>query len=440
MSSAWSDLVGLVIACLPFPADRARFRAVCRTWHSAVSRHVAAAPQLPWIVLPDGTFVTVSNGGGVHHMNFPDSNAICVGSTDGWLALHRTDVDGAGTKRHTFFLHNPFTGATVPLAELGTILDDSFFETFSVCKVIVRSSGPDGGGHHLVAVMTDNWHCPSILCRPGKGTWTPEPRTMPFVRVIDITFIGDKLYLITKALDLFALDLVDDEDGRPTVTNIERIIRHPRRPDDSDSARFKWSDTEDENDDDVDNGHAQNNDGAIDDVGLYNNEDDYDDEAINEDDQSDDDEQYWNPEGVGWTWSYRVDKIEEVCNEINQIIATWNLIESGGRLLMVRREWLVAGRTPTENTREVDVFEADIDGGVWVPVTGGLGGHAIFQSEVFCKSVPAPAHGEIEGDVLYFVDTQDVWDMSSGGRKPFKGWTWVYELGMTWLFPPELVV
>uniref|UniRef100_A0A0E0LKZ1 Uncharacterized protein n=1 Tax=Oryza punctata TaxID=4537 RepID=A0A0E0LKZ1_ORYPU len=97
-------------------------------------RHVTAPPQLPWIVLPDGTFVTVSNGG-VHRMAFPESNTVCVGSTDGWLALHRTDddggVDGATgtTKRHTFLLHNPFTGATVPLAELGDILNDNFFET-----------------------------------------------------------------------------------------------------------------------------------------------------------------------------------------------------------------------------------------------------------------------------------------------------------------------
>uniref|UniRef100_A0A0E0LKZ2 Uncharacterized protein n=1 Tax=Oryza punctata TaxID=4537 RepID=A0A0E0LKZ2_ORYPU len=82
------------------------------------------------------------------------------------------------------------------------------------------------------------------------------------------------------------------------------------------------------------------------------------------------------------------------------------------------REWIIAGLTPTECTREV---EADMDdGGAWVP--------------------SVPAHGEIEEDVLYFVDTQDVWDMRSGARMPFKGRTPVYELGMTWLFPPDLVV
>uniref|UniRef100_A0A0E0EBG6 F-box domain-containing protein n=1 Tax=Oryza meridionalis TaxID=40149 RepID=A0A0E0EBG6_9ORYZ len=405
--ASWSDLpsdmLGLVIARLPFPADRARFRAVCRAWHSALRRHVAAAPQLPWIVLPDGTFVTVSNGrGGVHRMPFPGSNAICVGSTDGWLALHRTDVDGAGTTRtrHTFLLHNPFTSATVPLAELGDILDDVFFEEFHVRKVIVRPGGPDGGGH-LVAVMTDHWDCPLILCRPGKGTWTPEPCTMPFVRVIDIAFFQDKLYLIIKSTDLFAIDLADDEHGAPTVTNVERIIRHPR----SHNSRFRWSDTED-------------------------------DDAVADDD-----------DGEGFRWSCTDYRIEEGDNAVDAIITTWNLVESrGGALLMVRREWLVAGLTPTEYTRKVDVFEADMDGGgggAWVPViTGGLGGQAIFQSEVFCKSVPAPAraHDEMEEDVLYFVDTQDVWDMRSGARKPFKGRPRVYELGMTWLFPPELVV
>jgi hypothetical protein len=44
--SPWSqlhqDLLGLVIARLLFPGDRARFRAVCRSWHMAVFEHALA--------------------------------------------------------------------------------------------------------------------------------------------------------------------------------------------------------------------------------------------------------------------------------------------------------------------------------------------------------------------------------------------------------------
>uniref|UniRef100_A0A0D3GRB2 KIB1-4 beta-propeller domain-containing protein n=1 Tax=Oryza barthii TaxID=65489 RepID=A0A0D3GRB2_9ORYZ len=96
---------------------------------------------------------------GAHRMApFPENSTVCVGSTDGWLALHRTDAataaTGTKTKRHTFFLHNPFTATTVPLAELKDILDDAFFEWNEVCKVIIRSSCNDGD--HLIAVMTDH--------------------------------------------------------------------------------------------------------------------------------------------------------------------------------------------------------------------------------------------------------------------------------------------
>ncbi|BAF21631.1 uncharacterized protein [Oryza sativa Japonica Group] len=440
-----SDLLGLVIARLPFPADRARFRAVCRAWHSALRRHVAAPPQLPWIVLPEGTFVTVSDGG-VHRMAFPESNTVCIGSTDGWLALHRTDnddddsVDGARTTktRHTFLLHNPFTGATVPLAELGDILDDDFFEEFRVCKVIIRSH-PNGGGH-LVAVMTNHWDCPLILCQPGKGIWTPDSCTMPFVRVVDIAFFADKLYLITKAEDLFAVDLADDKDGKPTVTSVERIIRQPRSPDGVIDA-FRWSDDEDDDD-----GDAQDNDG---DASTNDH-----DESLNQEGDSENDSEI-EPVGddgiddVGHQWQYLTgeDLIwkttkYELEGDDYAVNGSWHLLESSGRLLMVRRECLIAAFVKdADHTRSVDVSKADMDAGTWVPVTGGgLGGQAIFLSELFNKSMPAPAHGEVLEDTMYFVDTPDVWDLKSGTRRPFTRSIGFFDLDRTWVFPPELIV
>ena len=70
---------------------------------------------------------------------------------------------------------------------------------------------------------------------------------MPFVRVIDIAFFKDKLYLITTAEDLFAVDLAADKHGTPTVINVARIIQS-RSPDGMIDA-FRGSDDEDDNGD-----------------------------------------------------------------------------------------------------------------------------------------------------------------------------------------------
>uniref|UniRef100_A0A0D3GRB0 F-box domain-containing protein n=1 Tax=Oryza barthii TaxID=65489 RepID=A0A0D3GRB0_9ORYZ len=393
-----SDLLGLVIARLPFPADRARFRAVCRAWHSALRRHVAAPPQLPWIVLPEGTFVTVSDGG-VHRMAFPESNTVCIGSTDGWLALHRTDnddddsVDGARTTktRHTFLLHNPFTGATVPLAELRDILDDDFFEEFRVCK-----------------------------------PRTSSPSTSPTTKMA----------------------------SPPSPINVERIIRQPRSPDGVIDA-FRWSDDEDDDGGDAqdDDSDASTNDGdSVDDEGGVDADDH--DESLNQEGDSDNDSEI-EPVGddgiddVGHQWQYLTgeDLIwkttkYELEGDDYAVNGSWHLLESSGRLLMVRRECLIAAFVKQgDHTRSVDVSEADMDAGTWVPVTGGgLGGQAIFLSELFNKSMPAPAYGEVEEDTMYFVDTPDVWDLKSGTRRPFTQGIGFFDLDRTWVFPPELIV
>jgi hypothetical protein len=79
----------------------------------------------------------------------------------------------------------------------------------------------------LVAVTTNTWRCPLILCRPGKGAWIPwVAARRSYSRIIDVAFIGNKLYAITKAEDLFALHIAEDDDGNPTISSVKQIIRH----------------------------------------------------------------------------------------------------------------------------------------------------------------------------------------------------------------------
>uniref|UniRef100_A0ACD6A1R1 Uncharacterized protein n=1 Tax=Avena sativa TaxID=4498 RepID=A0ACD6A1R1_AVESA len=148
--SSWDDLLpellGRIIVRLPCPDDRARFRAVCRSWHLAVRQHVR--PKLPWIIYSDGTFVTFPDHRIHHGLSFPNNTGfICVDNN--WLAFYHTDVESG---RHSYFLHNPFTKSTVPLPGLNSVIGDVSYH-FEVRKVLMRSTQDD-----IVVVTTNNWN------------------------------------------------------------------------------------------------------------------------------------------------------------------------------------------------------------------------------------------------------------------------------------------
>jgi hypothetical protein len=90
-------------------------------------------------------------------------------------------------ERHSYFLHDPFSDKTVPLHELETVIGN-VSELFEIRMVLMRSTPDD-----VVAVMTNNYNYPIILILPGKGIWLPKPRAPPFVYIIDMVFLGDKL-------------------------------------------------------------------------------------------------------------------------------------------------------------------------------------------------------------------------------------------------------
>jgi hypothetical protein len=99
-----------------------------------------------------------------------------------------------------------------------------------------------------------------------------------------------------------------------------------------------------------------------------------------------------------------------------------------------------------EFTHKVDVFEADMSAAKWVPVEGGLGGHALFISKRFCKSISTACSKEIQADAIYFIDTDEVFDTRSkiiSAPRDYSDYIHILRLcdteELTWVFPPELV-
>ncbi|KAF7026128.1 hypothetical protein CFC21_038257 [Triticum aestivum] len=226
--------------------------------------------------------------------------------------------------------------------------------------------------------------------------WSPEPCAAPYTYLIDIAFLGDKLYAITMAEDLIPLDLALDGDGSPVVAMGTRVIKKSLRYD-----CYELLTTFDAVDDDQ-----------------------------NEEEEDDEEEE----EGEDNDLPCYINCSEEFARDVepgNIIVISRHLIESHGKLLMVRHRrqfhpdalWV---------TLMVDVLEAGFSTHDWVPLIGGLGGgQALFVSMDFSKSVPAPC-GEVEEDAIYFMDTRDVFNMKSGtsSRQSSIG-------GATWVFPPE---
>ncbi|XBI88728.1 hypothetical protein VPH35_026653 [Triticum aestivum] len=490
MASSWfelpQDLLGLFIACLPFPNDRARFRAVCRSWRSALRHHGHHARQL--VVLPEGSFMTPSDGRSYPLPSFPD-NTICIGSTDDWIALrHHDHPDG-----RNFLLHNPFTNTSVPL-ELDTVIA----KATKVRKVLVRSTAD---GDLIVAL--------------------PGPWDLLYNFIIDIAFVGDKLYAITQDENLFPIDIGLDGDGKLMVADGRRVVRQPI----NNYGYNAWSESESKEEEEEEAAGASDEEatetfnvgvaGASDEeaVGASNEEtvgafDEYDGETLDEEasgtldkdatvplDEFDDKEVVETSDeeatktsnedekvvggtsNVKLTWplyddlgeewdatSSETENVayeEEVEEDIEPCVRDKNsindafdyvyddapskavtsifryLVESRGKLLMVKHYMQLTTPIglPTHFTCQVEVFEAS--GGAWVSMTDGLGDQALFVSMRFSKSVPASC-GDVEKDSIYFVNTGEVFNMRSNTCSPVRWNAGI--LFKTWVFPPELVV
>ncbi|KAM3300835.1 hypothetical protein ACQJBY_041724 [Aegilops geniculata] len=396
------DLLAQVFAHIFFPVDRAYFQAVCRSWRSAAR---PPARQLPWIVFPHGGVMIPFNRAMHRAVSYPKAITSCIGmapadralhqlfslpktmtcfgSTDGWIAID----DRVGKMHRNYLLHNMFSGTTLSLPELDAAIGH-VSKLFNIRKVLLRSTPDD-----VIALMTNHRSCPIILTRIGKGVWLPKSYAASLVSIIDVAFLGDRLYGVTKDEDLVFLDMAFNDSGVPTVTGGKCVI----------GEGFDY--------------------------------DDYGDHDRKYDDLTKMTKKDMVPQGYQYIV---VDKSMK-----NDIETTWYLIESRGKMLMVRRQVV----SPSEFTHKVEVFEADMSAAMWVPVEAGLEDQALFISRRFSKSVSAAFSREIQKDAIYFADTEDVFDMRSqtviAQGDDFDDYNTYLRLSksgqLTWVFPPELV-
>ncbi|XBJ28368.1 hypothetical protein VPH35_005487 [Triticum aestivum] len=362
------DLLAQVFARIFFPAHRAYFQA------------------LPWIVFPHGGVMIPFNRAMHRAVSYPKAITSCIGmspadralhqffslpktmtcfgSTDGWIAID----DRVGKMHRNYLLHNSLDAAISHVSKL-----------FNICKVLLRSTPDD-----VIALMTNHCSCPIILTRIGKGVWLPKSYAASLVSIIDVAFLGDRLYGVTKDEDLVFLDMAFNDSGVPMVTGGKCVI----------GEGFDY--------------------------------DDYGDHDTKYDDLT----KMTKKDMVPQEYQYIVvDKSMK-----NDIETMWYLIESRGKMLMVRRQVV----SPSEFTHKVEVFEADMSAAMW----------ALFISRRFSKSVSAAFSREIQKDAIYFADTEDVFDMRSqtviaGQGDDFDDYNTYLMLSksreLTWVFPPELV-
>ncbi|KAE8808714.1 hypothetical protein D1007_14795 [Hordeum vulgare] len=109
--SQWPDLpaelLGLVLMRLSSHADRVRLPVVCRAWCSAARLQHPLPPLLPWLALPDGTFLSLPDGA-VHRLPVPDDVFFGFSAGGALFLMHEDDI---------FSLVCPSSVATVDLPE-----------------------------------------------------------------------------------------------------------------------------------------------------------------------------------------------------------------------------------------------------------------------------------------------------------------------------------
>ncbi|PUZ62211.1 hypothetical protein GQ55_4G338500 [Panicum hallii var. hallii] len=179
------------------------------------------APSVPWLTLPDGTFLSITDG---EIIRMPvQEDARCYGSVDNWLFLMQTDGGCS--------LVNPFTRATVELPNLVTVwYHDPSDATSGLNPILYKTvvlSPLDSSPDSLVAVLIlDDGHCSTVcICQPPIATDVSSARaTWPLQVFDDVTFFNGKLHGLASCDKLFVFDIDSELSDPPKISSIKCII------------------------------------------------------------------------------------------------------------------------------------------------------------------------------------------------------------------------
>ncbi|WVZ82495.1 hypothetical protein U9M48_029752 [Paspalum notatum var. saurae] len=223
-SSSWPDLqpelLELVLRRLPSLTDHVRLRAVCHPWRSN-ARLLTLPPLLPWLSLPDGSFLSIPHGK-IIRMPKPD-NTFCSGSSESWLFfVHR---DGGCS------LMNPFSKATLELSKVvKNWFNASSINKQSFHKMVVQSPLESSPGSIVALILNNGWNI--RICQPpfaiDLSLWSTLGR-FNSDHLYDIAFLNGKLYGICGVDEPSTFEIIYGLDNKPKISCLKCITTEPRR-------------------------------------------------------------------------------------------------------------------------------------------------------------------------------------------------------------------
>ncbi|WVZ74187.1 hypothetical protein U9M48_022400 [Paspalum notatum var. saurae] len=222
-SSSWADLqpelLGLVLMRLPSLIDRVRLRAVCRS-RCSNARLQPLPPPLPWLVLLDGTFLSIPDGK-IIRIPAPD-NAFCGGSSESWLFFVHSDGGCS--------LMNPLSKATLDFSELikRWFNTRSMYKSFRklVRKLVVPSPLESSPGSHAALMLGGSR---VHICQPPFAVnLSLEGGQVLCDSLDDIAFFSGKLYgLFGHGERLSTFEIICGLDRKPKISDIKCITNYP---------------------------------------------------------------------------------------------------------------------------------------------------------------------------------------------------------------------